>query len=62
MDIKYLDRRQEVPHEGAMCDLMWSDPVENRNGWHVSPRGAGYLFGIDIVNTFLHENNIDMIA
>ena len=62
MDIRYLDRRQEVPHEGAMCDLMWSDPAENMQGWHVSPRGAGYLFGKDIVDQFLHTNGINMIA
>lgn len=24
--IKGIDRKQEVPHDGAMCDLMWSDP------------------------------------
>jgi serine/threonine-protein phosphatase 4 catalytic subunit len=47
-EIKMIDRKQEVPHDGAMCDLMWSDP-EEINGWSVSPRGAGYLFGKDIV-------------
>ena len=31
-----------------MCDLMWSDP-EEISGWGLSPRGAGYLFGGDIV-------------
>jgi serine/threonine-protein phosphatase 4 catalytic subunit len=25
-DIKNIDRKQEVPHEGPMCDLLWSDP------------------------------------
>jgi diadenosine tetraphosphatase ApaH/serine/threonine PP2A family protein phosphatase len=24
--IRTIDRRQEVPHEGPMCDLLWSDP------------------------------------
>jgi serine/threonine-protein phosphatase 4 catalytic subunit len=24
--IRIIDRRQEVPHEGPMCDLLWSDP------------------------------------
>jgi serine/threonine-protein phosphatase 4 catalytic subunit len=61
-DIKMIDRRQEVPHDGPMCDLMWSDPVEDMKGWHVSPRGAGYLFGADIVEKFVRENNIDMIC
>jgi diadenosine tetraphosphatase ApaH/serine/threonine PP2A family protein phosphatase len=27
---------------------MWSDP-EEITGWGLSPRGAGYLFGGDIV-------------
>jgi serine/threonine-protein phosphatase 4 catalytic subunit len=26
--IKTIDRKQEVPHDGPMCDLMWSDPEE----------------------------------
>ena len=42
--IRVLDRKQEVPHEGAMCDLLWSDP-DDRSGWNISPRGAGYNFG-----------------
>jgi serine/threonine-protein phosphatase 4 catalytic subunit len=25
-EIRNIDRKQEVPHDGAMCDLMWSDP------------------------------------
>lgn len=42
--IRALDRVQEVPHEGPMCDLLWSDP-DDRTGWGISPRGAGYTFG-----------------
>lgn len=38
--IRVIDRKQEVPHEGAMCDLLWSDP-EEIDGWGMSPRGAG---------------------
>lgn len=33
-----------MPHEGPMCDLLWSDP-DDRCGWGISPRGAGYTFG-----------------
>lgn len=59
--IRVLDRKQEVPHEGAMCDLLWSDPDE-RCGWGVSPRGAGYTFGQDVTEQFNHANNLDTIA
>ena len=59
--IRFIDRKREVPHEGPMCDLLWSDP-EDVNGWGLSPRGAGYLFGGNIVERFLHENDLNLIA
>ena len=59
--IRLLDRKQEVPHEGAMCDLLWSDPDEI-DGWGLSPRGAGFLFGADIVKRFNHVNDLSLIA
>lgn len=59
--IRLIDRKQEVPHEGAMCDLLWSDPDEI-DGWGLSPRGAGFLFGADTVRKFNHTNNISLIA
>lgn len=31
-------------------------------GWGVSPRGAGYLFGSDVVAQFNASNDIDMIC
>ncbi|KAF2395692.1 serine/threonine specific protein phosphatase [Trichodelitschia bisporula] len=59
--IRLLDRKQEVPHEGAMCDLLWSDP-DDIDGWGLSPRGAGFLFGGDIVKCFNYRNDISLIA
>eukprot|EP00826_Nyctotherus_ovalis_P053208 TRINITY_DN687_c0_g1_i11.p1 TRINITY_DN687_c0_g1~~TRINITY_DN687_c0_g1_i11.p1 ORF type:complete len:251 (+),score=58.80 TRINITY_DN687_c0_g1_i11:93-845(+) len=59
--INQLDRHQEVPHEGPMCDLLWSDP-DDRTGWGISPRGAGYTFGSNISEQFLHTNNISLVA
>ncbi|KAI5948892.1 PPH3 [Candida theae] len=60
--IRILDRKQEVPHEGGMCDLLWSDPEEDVKGWSISPRGAGFLFGESEVDKFLHLNNVGLIA
>ena len=46
---------------GEMCDLLWSDP-DDRSGWGISPRGAGYTFGQDISEAFNHRNNLSLIA
>ena len=35
------------------ADLMWSDPDPDKTGFVVSPRGAGYVFGKDVVDQFL---------
>ena len=59
--IRQLDRVQETPHEGPICDLLWSDP-DDRCGWGISPRGAGYSFGQDISEQFNHSNNLTRIA
>ena len=59
--IKQLDRIMEVPHEGPICDLLWSDP-DDRCGWGISPRGAGYSFGQDISEQFNHSNDLKLIA
>lgn len=60
-NIRSLDRIQEVPHEGPMCDLLWSDP-DDRCGWGISPRGAGYTFGQDISEAFNHNNGLTLVA
>ena len=83
--IRIIDRKQEVPHDGPMCDLLWSDPEgkycsnnlfglkhmhnflcfsfkDTQQGWGVSPRGAGYLFGSDVVQHFNISNDIEMIC
>jgi len=59
--VRLIDRVQEIPHEGAFCDLMWSDP-DDIDAWAVSPRGAGWLFGSKVTSEFNHINNLELIA
>jgi len=58
--INDLNRVQEVPHEGPLCDLVWSDP-DDRVGWGISPRGAGFTFGEDVSKQFNHTNGLQLI-
>jgi len=66
-EIKHIDqlrlihRIQEVPQTGPFGDVLWSDP-EQIKGWAMNARGAGYLFGEDIVKQFNHMNDVDLIA
>ncbi|KAH6851211.1 Metallo-dependent phosphatase-like protein [Chaetomium sp. MPI-CAGE-AT-0009] len=59
--IRVVARAQEIPHEGAFCDLVWSDP-EDIETWAISPRGAGWLFGHKVATEFNHVNGLQTIA
>ena len=60
-EIKKITRFGDVPRSGLSCDMLWSDP-EDRNGWAINPRGAGYSWGYDCSEEFLHVNNLKFIA
>jgi len=59
--IRIIRRNEEIPHEGAFCDLMWSDP-EDIETWQVSPRGAGWLFGSKVTHEFVSVNGLKIVA
>lgn len=59
--IKIIDRFREIPHEGPMADLVWSDPDDGKDEFSLSPRGAGYTFGAQVVRKFLDVNSMDHI-
>lgn len=59
--IKIIDRFREIPHEGPMADLVWSDPDPERDEFSLSPRGAGYTFGAQVVRKFLEVNSMSHI-
>ena len=37
---------------------MWSDPESDVTGFCISQRGAGFMFGQDVVERFLHANDM----
>lgn len=58
-DILEIDRYKDVPHEGIFCDILWSDPDHDIEGFAESPRGAGFLFGKDVLEGVLLANGLD---
>jgi hypothetical protein len=50
--------RTEIPHEGPIADLVWSDPDPEKEDFAISPRGAGYTFGAGVVHKFLGANGL----
>ncbi|GME72873.1 hypothetical protein B5S28_g2030 [[Candida] boidinii] len=59
--ILVIDRFKEIPHDGPMADLVWSDPDLELLNFRISSRGAGYQFGVNVVNKFLTINKFERI-
>jgi len=57
-----IQRPCDVPDVGIMCDLLWSDPDGEISGWASNDRGVSYVFGIDVVNKFLEQHDLDLIV
>ncbi|ANQ07485.1 Serine/threonine-protein phosphatase [Plasmodium coatneyi] len=64
--INDLDRFKEIPQDGPICDLLWSDPAGPEDGiiegWKASPRGAGVVFSEERTNAFLRQNKLSCIC
>ncbi|GKC21223.1 serine/threonine-protein phosphatase PP2A-3 catalytic subunit, partial [Tanacetum coccineum] len=58
-NIRALDRIQEVPHEGPMCDLSWSNP-DDRCGWGISPYGASQFNRTNGLSLILRSHQLVM--
>ncbi|KJH47949.1 Ser/Thr phosphatase family protein [Dictyocaulus viviparus] len=60
-DINKIKRPSIVPAYGIGCDLLWSDPSVQGDGWILSHRGISFLFGSKAVEDFCIKHNVDII-
>jgi len=60
--IKDIERPAEIPDYGLLCDLLWSDPSPDGEGWGESDRGVSCTFGADKLVEFLEKNDLDLIC
>ena len=55
-------RPTDVPDEGLLCDLVWSDPESNLKGWQMNERGVSYTFNERIIDNFLTIHNLEVLV
>jgi len=60
--IRNIIRPTDVPERGLLCDLLWSDPDESSNGFGSNERGVSVVFNGKIVQSFLKNNDLDLIC
>jgi len=60
--ISRIMRPTEVPDEGLLCDLLWSDPDVNAKGWGDNDRGVSFTFIPQVVGEFLQKHDLDLIC
>ncbi|XKL65054.1 hypothetical protein PGB90_005140 [Kerria lacca] len=60
--IRRIMRPTDVPDTGLLCDLLWSDPDKDVQGWGDNDRGVSFTFGADIVSKFLARHDLDLIC
>jgi serine/threonine-protein phosphatase PP1 catalytic subunit len=40
LQLREIERPCDVPEHGLVCDLLWSDPDDDINGWGENDRGV----------------------
>ncbi len=60
--IKNIMRPTDVPDQGLLCDLLWSDPERGVEEFGENDRGVSYTFGENVVRKFAAKHDIDLIC
>ena len=60
--LKKIVRPTDVPEEGLLCDLLWSDPESQCNGWGKNDRGVSVVFNEKVLSRFLEKNDMDLVC
>ena len=67
-DLKKVDqlsrmkKPDQIPQEGLIADLLWSDPTSEVDYFQFSDRNVGYLFGANPLCKFLDQNGLELLV
>ena len=60
-NIKDISRPTEIPDNGLLCDLLWSDPDKEAVEYDENDRGVSVIFGEKVVTDFNKKNDLDLM-
>ena len=60
--LQKIQRPTDVPDDGLLCDILWSDPDENASGWGANDRGVSVTFNETVLKNFLEKNELDLLC
>ena len=60
--LKKIARPTDIPDQGLLCDLMWSDPDKDVKGWGPNDRGISVTFSPAVIEKFLASQDLELIC
>ncbi|KAI6081075.1 Serine/threonine-protein phosphatase PP1 [Hypoxylon rubiginosum] len=62
--IRQIIQPTDVPDCGLICDLLWSEPDKDVEGWadKGNKEDLSFTFGPDVVSRFLQKHNFDLVV
>lgn len=60
--LKKIARPTDIPDQGLLCDLLWSDPDKDVKGWGPNDRGISVTFSQTVIEKFLASQELELIC
>ena len=61
-DLHKFSRPTEIPNDGLLCDLLWSDPSYDVDKWAPNDRGVSYVFSKSDIQKFKEDTGVELIC
>lgn len=60
--LKKIARPTDIPDQGLLCDLVWSDPDKDTKLWGANDRGISVTFSASAIENFLVKQDLELIC
>jgi serine/threonine-protein phosphatase PP1 catalytic subunit len=57
-EIRAIDRPADIPEDGLLADLLWSDPCPTTDDWGPNARGETFTWGPFAAERFMEDNGL----